>query len=421
MSRLLCLAPYECGREGFFMMKKFLKSASVVIAAAMTLTSLAGCTSQQAGNSSEGGEAIKIGGIGPITGAAAIYGQAVKNGAEIAVEEINAKGGLQFELKFEDDENDAEKAVNAYNNLKDWGMQVSLGTTTTQPCIAVSTEIDADKMFAITPSASSTDVLGGQPDQNGNVTIQRKSTMFQMCFTDPNQGVASAEYIKEQNLGEKIAVIYNNSDAYSTGIYQKFQKEADTNGLNIVCVKTFTDDSANDFTSQLNEIKASDADLVFMPIYYTPASLILAQASKMQYAPKFFGVDGMDGILTLDNFDTSLAEGVMLLTPFTADATDELTQNFVTKYKEKSNNEIPNQFAADAYDCVYAIYSACTKAGVTADMSVEDISSKIIEALTADDFKMDGLTGTSMTWSESGEVSKGPKGMKIENGVYVGM
>ena len=170
-------------------MKKMTKLISITVAAAAVLSSLAGCGG---GTSSGGGKAgaVKIGAIGPITGAAAIYGQAVKHGAEIAVEEVNAKGGLQVELKFEDDENDAEKAVNAYNNLKDWGMQVSLGTTTTQPCIAVSTEINSDHIFALTPSASSTDVLGGQPDKSGNVTIQRKDSMFQMCFTDPNQCVA---------------------------------------------------------------------------------------------------------------------------------------------------------------------------------------------------------------------------------------
>lgn len=299
-------------------------------------------------------------------------------------------------------------------------MQVSLGTVTTQPCIAVSTEIDADHIFALTPSASSTDVLGGQPDKNGNVTIQRKSSMFQMCFTDPNQGVASAQYIKEQNLGQKIAVIYNNSDAYSTGIYQKFQNKADELGLEIVCVKTFTDDSANDFNSQLSEMKASGADLVFLPIYYTPASLILKQAKAMQFKPKFFGVDGMDGILTLENFDTSLAENVMLLTPFTADAQDELTKSFVSTYKEKYN-ETPNQFAADAYDCVYAIYDACKAQGVTADMSASEICDKLIAGFTASDFKISGLTGSDMTWSETGEVSKAPKGMVIKNGAYVGM
>ena len=395
-------------------MKKFLKVVSIVTVFAVLLTCFAGCGKK------ESSDAIKIGAIGPITGGAAIYGQAVKNGAEIALEEVNAKGDLKFELKYEDDENDAEKAVNAYNKLKDWGMQISLGTVTTQPCIAVSTELDADRIFAITPSASSTDVLGGQPDENGNVTIQRKTSMFQMCFTDPNQGVASAEYIKEQNLGSKIAIIYNNSDAYSTGIYQKFQSEADKQGLEIVCVKTFTDDSANDFNSQLSEIKASGADLLFLPIYYTPASLILKQAKAMQYEPKFFGVDGMDGILTLENFDTSLAEGVMLLTPFTADAEDELTKNFVAKYEEKFG-ETPNQFAADAYDCVYAIYEACKAEGITADMSASDICEKLIARFTSSDFSFNGLTGDNMHWSETGEVSKAPKGMVIKEGVYVGM
>lgn len=395
-------------------MKSIKKAASIFTAAAAALMSLTGCGT---GGSSE---AIKIGAIGPVTGAAAIYGQAVKNGAEIAIEEVNAKGDLKFELKFEDDENDAEKAVNAYNNLKDWGMQISLGTVTTQPCIAVSTESDADHIFALTPSASSTDVLGGQPDKNGNITIQRKTSMFQMCFTDPNQGVASAEYIKEQNLGSKIGIIYNNSDAYSTGIYQKFQTKASELGLDIVAVETFTDDSANDFTSQLNELKNSGADLVFLPIYYTPASLILKQAKSMQYDPDFFGVDGMDGILTLENFDTSLAEGVMLLTPFTADAQDELTKNFVTKYKEKYG-EVPNQFAADAYDCIYAIYDACKAEGITADMSASDICDKLISRFTSPDFKINGLTGTDMTWSETGEISKAPKGMVIKNGAYEGM
>ena len=241
-----------------------------------------------------------------------------------------------------------------------------------------------------------------------------------MCFTDPNQGVASAEYIKEQSLGSKIGIIYNNSDAYSTGIYQKFQTKAGELGLDIVAVETFTDDSANDFTSQLNELKNSGADLVFLPIYYTPASMILKQAKSMQYDPDFFGVDGMDGILTLENFDTSLAEGVMLLTPFTADAQDELTKNFVTKYKEKYG-EVPNQFAADAYDCIYAIYDACKAEGITADMSASDICDKLISRFTSPDFKINGLTGTDMTWSETGEISKAPKGMVIKNGAYEGM
>ena len=400
-------------------MKKFVRVMSAAMSAALVLTAMAGCGGSKNSGSSSG--KIKIGSIGPITGGAAIYGQAVKNAAEIAVEEINAKGeDIQFELQFEDDENDAEKAVNAYNKLKDWGLQILLGSVTTQPCIAVSSESNSDRVFTLTPSASSTDVLGGQPDADGNVSVDRKECVFQMCFTDPNQGAASATYIKEKNLGSKIAVIYNNSDAYSTGIYQKFRAKAEEIGLDIVSTKTFTDDSANDFTSQLNEAKDVGADLLFLPIYYTPASMILAQADKLQYKPKIFSVDGMDGILTLDNFDKSLAEDVMLLTPFTADTTDDLTQNFVKTYKEKYY-DTPNQFAADAYDCVYVIYEAAKKASVTGTDSVSDICDKLITELTSSDFTFSGLTGDNVTWLATGEVSKDPKGMIIKNGVYVGM
>ena len=233
-------------------------------------------------------QAIKLGGIGPLTGPAAIYGNAAKNGTEIAVEEINAMGGIQFELSYQDDEHDAEKSVNAYNKLKDWGMQILLGTVTTSPCVAVSQESYNDRIFTLTPSASSNDVIGGLEDADGNVTIPRKDNVFQMCFTDPNQGTASAQYISEQKLGEKIAVIYNNSDAYSTGIYTKFAAEAKDRNLNVVSVTTFTDDTANDFSVQLNEAKNAGADLIFLPIYYTPASLIMKQADSMGYDVKLF-------------------------------------------------------------------------------------------------------------------------------------
>ena len=410
-------------------MKKFKKGAALVLSLAMVM-SMTACGSSTSSSVAEAagsepaastaenatgtsnGAAIKLGGIGPLTGGAAIYGNATKYGSELAVEEINALGGIQFEIKWEDDEHDAEKSVNAYNNLKDWGMQMLVGTTTTTPCVAVSAETNADHLFELTPSASSTDVIG--------VDAARKDNVFQMCFTDPNQGTASAQYISEKKLGTKIAVIYNNSDAYSTGIYNKFAAEAENLGLEIVSATTFTEDTANDFSVQLGEAKSAGADLIFLPIYYTPASLILKQAADMGYDPDFFGVDGMDGILTLEGFDTSLAEGVMLLTPFSADASDEKTQNFVAKYKEKYG-DTPNQFAADAYDCVYAIYEACQKAGVTADMSVSDICDKMIETFTSSDFTFDGLTGTGMTWSTTGEVSKDPKGMVIKDGAYVGM
>ena len=397
-------------------MKTMKKVMSIVLAVVLCMVCFAGCKK----NSGSDEQTLIIGGSGPLTGDAASYGISVQQGAAMAVEEINAMGGIQFELSYQDDEHDAEKSVNAYNKLKDWGMQILLGTVTTSPCVAVSQESYNDRIFTLTPSASSNDVIGGLEDADGNVTIPRKDNVFQMCFTDPNQGTASAQYISEQKLGEKIAVIYNNSDAYSTGIYTKFAAEAKDRNLNVVSVTTFTDDTANDFSVQLNEAKNAGADLIFLPIYYTPASLIMKQADSMGYDVKLFGVDGMDGILTLEGFDTSLAEGVMLLTPFTADAEDEKTQNFVKKYTEKYG-ETPNQFAADAYDCVYAIYEACQKGGITADMSTDEMCAKLIEIFTSSDFSFSGLTGEVMTWSDTGEVSKDPKGMVIKNGAYVGM
>lgn len=376
---------------------------ALVLAIIMCACLLVGCGKQEV---SPGSAAIKIGGTGPLTGGAAIYGMAAKQGAEIAVEEINALGGIQFELRYEDDAHDAEKAVNAYNILKDWGMQISLGSVTSTPGVATSALNFEDRIFALTPSASSTSVIEG------------KDNVFQMCFTDPNQGSASAQYISENKLGEKIAVIYKNDDVYSLGLYETFKAKADELGLNIVSATTFTSDSQNDFSVQIADAKKNEADLIFLPMYYEAASLILSQAAAADYAPKYFGVDGMDGILSLENFDTSLAEGVMLLTPFSADAEDEATVNFVKKYSEKYG-EIPNQFAADAYDCIYALYQACIDANITPEMSASEINDLLVAQFTSMSF--DGLTGLGMTWDSTGAVSKSPKGMVIENGVYVGL
>lgn len=391
-------------------MKKFL---AFTMAAAMTL-SLAACGGGSGSGSNtsadgSGSAAFKLGGTGPLTGDASIYGLAAQRGAQIAVDEINAEGGaIQFELKYEDDVNDPEKAVNAYNALKEWGMQISLGSVTTQPGIATSSYNFADSIFALTPSASSPDVISG------------KDNVYQMCFSDPNQGTASAKYIAEQKLGEKVFIIWKSDDNYSTGIKDKFVAEAETLGLNVVGNATFTADSKNDFTVQLTQAKQAGADLLFLPIYYDAASLILTQANAMGYAPKFFGVDGMDGILTQANFDTSLAEGVMLLTPFNADDEDEATQHFVKAYQEKYN-ETPIQFAADAYDCVYAYKQALETAGCTPDMSAADINAKLKETFPTITFT--GLTGdgAGITWDSTGAVSKSPKGMVIKDGAYVGM
>lgn len=382
----------------------------------LSVAGLAACGNS--GSSSAGSSTtFKLGNIGPLTGAAAIYGNATKNGAQLAVDEINAAGGsIQFEHNCQDDEHDPEKSVNAYNNLKDWGLQVLVGPTTTNPCVAVSAETNSDNVFELTPSASSNDVIGGQEDADGNVTTARKDNVFQMCFTDPNQGTASAQYLAKKQLGTKIAVIYNNSDAYSAGVYKKFEAEAANQGLQIVSTSTFTDDNATDFSVQLNDAKNNGADLVFLPIYYTPAALILTQANGMGYAPDFFGCDGMDGILTVEGFDTKLAEGLMLLTPFVATATDEKTSAFTKAYKDAYGDD-PIQFAADAYDCVYVVKELLEKTSCTPDMSASDICDKL-KAAIADGYTYSGLTGENMSWKDTGEVSKEPKGMVIKDGVY---
>ena len=350
-------------------------------------------------------DALKIGVIGPFTGAAAIYGNACKYGAQVAAEQINAEGGLQIELLNEDDEHDAEKSINAYNTVLDNGAQMIAGTTTTTPCIAVGAQANEDRVFMLTPSASSVDVIDG------------KDNVFQVCFTDPNQGKASAAYINEKGLATKIAIIYNNADAYSTGIYQTFIDEAAALNMEIVSTTTFTDET-NDFNVQVNDAKDAGADLVFLPIYYTPASLILATAKSIGYTPVFFGVDGMDGILTMEGFDASLAEGVFMLTPFSADAEDERTKAFVARYQEITG-EIPNQFAADAYDAVYALYTASLNAGIDGSTSPEDACELLIAQFTSPDFQISGLTG-DMTWDESGAVTKIPTAVVIQDGTYVG-
>ncbi len=394
---------------------------TTAVASVMALAMLVGCGESAATTSTgsstdasaaatEGsasaGATFKIGAIGPLTGGAAAYGNAVCNAAELAVAEINANGGIngyQVEYSKEDDELNAEKSVNAYNTLKDWGMQMLVGSTTSACSIAVSEYTKADNMFQLTPSGSAEDCV-------------KYDNVFRVCFSDPNQGIASAQYISDKNLATKVGIIYDSSDVYSSGIYQKFVEESEGKSYEVVSAEAFTQDNNTDFSVQLQKAKDAGADLVFLPIYYKDASLILTQANTMGYKPTFFGVDGLDGILTVDNFDTSLAEGVMLLTPFAADATDDLTKNFVSQYQAKYG-EIPNQFAADAYDAVYIIKQAIEAKNLTPDMSTSDICEALKGAMT--EIEAAGLTSAKMTWSADGEPNKEPKAVVIKDGAYV--
>ncbi len=383
-------------------MKKMKKILALGLASVMVVGAMAGCTA----DSDSENDVFYIGGIGPVTGAAAVYGQAVSDAAQLAVDEINEAGGIngyQVEFKFEDDAADAEQSVNAYNTLKDWGMQILMGTVTSGACVDVAAQTVEDNMFQITPSASSTDVI-----VNDNV--------FQVCFTDPNQGIASADYIGENNIATKVGVIYDSSDIYSSGIYEKFVSEAEAQNFEIVTEQTFTSDSKTDFSVQVQACEDAGAELVFLPIYYTEASLILTEANTIGYETTFFGCDGLDGILSVEGFDTSLAEGTMLLTPFSADSTDDMTVSFVEAY-EAAYDSTPNQFAADAYDAIYIIKALIEDKELTPEDSISDLCDSMIESITSISF--DGVTGANMTWLTTGEVNKAPMAVIIEDGAYV--
>ena len=390
------------------------------MALAMVAASFAGCgnssstdaaaTTAAAGETTaavQGTGTVKVGMSGPLTGGASAYGLAVKAGMEIAVEEINAKGGLQLEFNAQDDEADGEKAVSAYNVLKDWGMQVMAGQVTTGAALAVAPESVSDNMFNLTPSASA-ESLATTGDN-----------IFQMCFTDPNQGASAAELVSTKYAGSKVGIIYDSSDDYSSGLYKGFSANAATMGVEIVATTSYTADNKADLSTQVTKCQEAGADLVFLPIYYTEAAQILSYANRIGYTPKFFGCDGMDGILTVEGFDTALAEGLALMTPFDANASDEATQSFVTKFKERMNGLVPNQFAADGYDVIYAIYDALTAAGVTGTESASEICDALKAQFTT--MTVDGLTGTDMHWDENGMISKAPAAVVIENGVYVPM
>ena len=355
-------------------------------------------------------ETFKIGVIGPMTGDYAQYGLGVYHAVQLAAEEVNANGGFNGYnvevLAAGDDQGDPEKAVNAYNDLLDKGMQMLCGTVTSGACIAVGAEA-AESTFLFTPSGTAVDC------------ITSGSNEFRMCFTDPAQGTKSAEFIGKHKLATKVAVLYDSSADYNSGVNDAFVAAAEDNGLEVVADEAYTADSNTDFSVQLKKIKDSGADLLFLPNYYSDNALILQQAHDAGMDDmKKFGVDGMDGILGVENFDTSLAEGVMLLTPFSATSDDEKSKAFVDAYEAANKDEVPNQFAADAYDVIYAMQLAANDAGITPDMSNEDISAAMSASML--NIELDGLTGKAK-WTEDGECDKEPKAFEIKDGAYVEM
>ncbi len=397
-------------------MKKFF---ATMLAMTMVTGMLAGCGSSemkaetQAANAGAAaqtsGAAVKIGMTGPLTGNNSAYGIAVRGGMQVAVDEINAKGGLQIEFKYEDDEADAsDKAVAAYNSLKDWGMQIFAGATTTGSSLTLAAETANDQIFMMTPSASAVDVA------------MTGENVYQMCFTDPNQGASAAELMAQKWPDATIGMIYDSSDAYSDGIAEGFLAKAEELSLNVaVSDASFTADNKTDLSTQVTKCKDAGCDLVFLPFYYTEAAQVLTYANTIGYKPTFFGCDGMDGILTVEGFDPALAEGLVLMTPFDANATDERTVSFVEQFKANNKDLVPNQFAADGYDVIYAVYDACVAAGVDGDTTPEEVCAKLQEQFATMSF--DGLTGKSMTWDANGMISKAPAAVVVTDGVYAPM
>ncbi len=381
-------------------MKKKLVALCAALSLAASLTACGSGGSSTASNP----DAFSLGTIGPLTGDNAIYGQAVANGAQIAVEVANAQGGVQLSLRSADDVADPESAVNAYHDLLDNGMQVLVSPTTTGSSIEVSSHANNDGVFMLTPSASAPDVTAN------------KDNVFRVCFTDPELGTLSADFMAEHMPDAKIGVLYRSDDAYSQGVRDAFAAQAKKNGLNVVYEGSFTNDTSSNFEVQLTAARSAGVDLLFFPIYFQPASVVLNQAKALDYAPTFFGVDGLDGLLELDNFDTSLADGVVMMTPFSAGAEDEATRHFVETYKERFGT-VPNQFAADAYDAVFVVKAALEKAGCTPDQSAQEICKAVVPVMTQ--LTHDGLTGKGMTWDADGAVHKEPMVMTIQNGAYV--
>lgn len=389
--------------------KRIFSAAMAALTAAATL-SLASCGTQDwVVDEATGLTQLRIGGVGPTSGAYATYGISVKNGAQLAVDEINAAGGVngfQFILDFQDSQGDPTSAKNAYGKQMDDGMKISLGGTLSGETASIVTEAKEDGILVLTPSATAKSAIEGN------------DAAFRVCFNDPGQGTLAAKYIAQYKLGTKIALFYDSATDYSTGIVENFKEACAEYGLTIVGdPQTFTESTSTDFSTQINAIDATDADLVFMPIYAQEAASFLTQARESGKLKnmRFFGCDGMDGIIQkIGESKIANAEGLFMLTPFAADDTAEDVVRFVANYKA-AFNATPDQFAADAYDAIYAIKAAIEQANLSGE-DTADFNSRIVAAMTQ--IKIDGVTG-DMSWTADGETTKDAKVLIIKNGVAV--
>lgn len=374
----------------------------------MMTTALAGCggsgtpATDAAGTPAAGGttEVFTIGGIGPLTGAAAAYGTSVKQGAQIAIDEINTAGGIKagdktysFNLVFEDDEATEDKAIQAYNTVMDAGANAIMGAVTSGACIAITEPTKADGILQISPSGSAEGCIA-----NDNA--------FRICFSDPEQGIAMANYMVDTLKKTKVAVIYNNADEYSSGLRAAFEAEAKAKGATVVASEAFNTGDV-EFSTQLTKIKGTDAEIIYVPAYYQDATYITKQAKDMGMTLPFIGSDGWDGVLGTVT-DPTTVEGAVFSSPFCAAVDDPKVVAFVDAYKT-AYNSTPDQFAADGYDCVYTFKAAMEKAGSI-------VSADLIAAMP--NITVAGLTGEAITFAASGAPNKEVRYVTVANGAY---
>ena len=376
---------------------KLIKTTAIILSLVMCLGLFAGCSDSN-GYTANNTEFV-IGVSGPLTGPAAMYGQAVVNSAQIAVDEINAAGGLngiKFKLVATDDMHDATKVSTNYSSLLEGGMQVSLGTVTTAPGLEFKNLSADDNVFFLTPSASGDDIPA---NPNG----------FQMCFADGNQGKVAAQFVNANFAGQTIGAFYKSDEAYSKGIYDQFKASLDSS---VTVVETsFTDANATDFATQIDTLK--DCGFIFMPTYYTPASLFMTQAKDViSPTAVYYGCDGFDGIDNIEGFDIStIPQEVTMLSHFNSKATEGPAKTFIDKYVKKHGSETLNQFGASAYDCVYAIYGAMKKAvdegkDIPVTISASDLCDILKEQFTGGYTLENAVTGDKITWESNGYVNK---------------
>lgn len=392
-------------------MKTTKKILAITLVLVMTALCFASCGKKNDvwTKTENGGLYLEIGFTGPLSGEYANYGISVRDGAKLAVEEINAKGGINgFELKLleQDSQGSGDKAVQAYGKHVDDGMKVSLGGTLSGENKDIVAAAKEDGILILTPSASALDSIG-------------EANAFRLCFNDPQQGEIAANTIKSKGYASKVAILYDNGNDYCVGNVETFKAKATALGIEIVTEQTYTESTNTDFNTQLTAIKDSGAELVFIPIYAADAAKVLRQAAQASLDVKWFGCDGLDGLIEKCGDNVADAEGVFLLTPFYADSQDGVAKTFVDAYKAKYG-KTPDQFAADGYDCVYTIVEAIKKAAITSEnvvsMEIADFNKKLVAAMTQ--IEVTGATGT-MTWTADGETVKEPMILKIVGGKTV--